>query len=75
MQTEAVNLETGWPSRGYPNGRAVPGRVDQMIAMEGIMRLAGRRSVVLGFGDDGWKEEGELGVEGAWGCEGLFGDV
>ncbi|KAL9128034.1 MAG: hypothetical protein Q9217_003198 [Psora testacea] len=72
-KSKAVNLETGWPSRGVPNGRAVPGRVEQMVAMDGIMRDAGHRSVVLGFGDDGWKDKGELEVEGAWGCEGLFG--
>ena len=74
-KTEVVNLETGWPSRGLANGVAVPGRVEQMVAMEGIMRFAGARSVVLGFGDDGWKDEGDLGVEGAWGCEGLFEEI
>ena len=75
MEGKAVNLETGWPSRGDRNGNAVPGRVEQMVAVEGVMRLAGRRSVVLGWGDDGWKDDGGWGVERAWGCEGLFGDV
>ncbi|KAL9102916.1 MAG: hypothetical protein Q9163_001976, partial [Psora crenata] len=58
---EAVNLETGWPSRGAPNGRAVPGRVEQMVAVQGIMRNAGGRSVVLGFGVDEGTAGGALG--------------
>jgi len=72
---EAVNLETGWPRRGQKNGDAKPGVMEQMVAMSGILREAGERSVVLGFGDDGWKDEGEMGVEGSWGCEGLFAEV
>ncbi|KAG8527167.1 uncharacterized protein KY384_008597 [Bacidia gigantensis] len=68
-----VNLETGWPRSGKANGLAVPGRVEQMDAIEGIKELAGARSVFLGWGDDVWKEEGELGVESAWGAGHLFG--
>lgn len=70
---EAVNLETGWPRRGRRNGNAVPGVGEQAVAMQGIMEGSGGRSVVLGFGDDGWKDEGEFGVEGSWGCGHLFG--
>lgn len=54
------------------NGEAVPSREEQGVAIEGIMAEAGGRSVLLGFGDDGWMEEGEFGVEGSWGCDGLF---
>lgn len=67
----AVNLETGWPWRGRANGEAVPGRAEQREAIRGIMSREGGRSVVLGWGDDAWREEGEFGVEGSWG----FGDV
>jgi len=70
---EGVNLETGWPRRGRPNGNAVAGELAQLVAMQGIMESSGGRSVVLGFGDDGWKDEGEFGVEGSWGCGHLFG--
>lgn len=70
---EAVNLETGWPRRGRRNGAAVPGWEEQGVAMRGIMGGSGGRSVVLGFGDDGWKEEGEFRVEASWGCGHLFG--
>lgn len=70
---QGVNLETGWPHRGNSNGEAVPSPAEQEVAIQDIMREAGGRSVVLGFGDDGWMEEGEFGVEGSWGCDTLFG--
>ena len=69
---QGVNLETGWPHKGNSNGEAVPSPVEQQIAIQDIMKEAGGRSVVLGFGDDGWMEEGEFGVEGSWGCDTLF---
>ena len=68
----AVNLETGWPWRGRPNGMAVPGKKEQMAAIEGILSRVGGKSVVLGFGDDAWMDEGEFGVEGSWGCDEMF---
>jgi len=71
---EAVNLETGWPSRGRVNGNAVPGRLEQMLAVTNIMKSAGGKSVFLGFGDDGWKDEGEFGGEQSWGCSHIFGE-
>lgn len=72
---EAVNLETGWPRRGRANGEAVPGYLEQWVAVAGIMAsAAGGRSVFLGFGDEGWKDEGEFGVEGSWGCGHVFGE-
>ncbi|KAI4173261.1 MAG: hypothetical protein LQ346_008442, partial [Caloplaca aetnensis] len=50
---EAWNLETGWPSRGEPNGEAVPGKWEQRVAVEGIAREVGGRSAFFGFEDDG----------------------
>lgn len=70
---QAVNLETGWPKVGMANGVAVPGVLEQWVAVAGIQKTAGGRSVFLGFGDDGWKEEGEFGVETSWGCAHVFG--
>lgn len=69
-----MNLETGWPRRGRPNGDAVPGFLEQWIAVAGIMEGAGGRSVVLGFEDEGWKDEGAFGVERSWGCGHVFGE-
>ncbi len=70
---QGVNLETGWPRGGRRNGVAVPGVWEQGVAVGGILGGSGGRSVVLGFGDDGWKDEGEFGVERSWGCGHLFG--
>lgn len=70
---EAVNMETGWPRRGVSNGVARPGQTEQAVAINSIMREVGGKSVLMGFGDDGWKDEGEFGVEGSWGCGHLFG--
>ncbi|KAL6716050.1 hypothetical protein ACLMJK_007012 [Lecanora helva] len=72
---QAVNLETGWPSQGMANGEAVPGVMEQMLAVTNIMKSAGGRSVFLGFGNDGWKDEGEFGVEQSWGCMNIFRNV
>lgn len=69
---EAWNIETGWPSRGSANGVAVPGWWEQKVAMEAIRREEGGRSVFAGWEDEGWREEGEWGVERSWGCGHLF---
>ncbi|KAL9065391.1 MAG: hypothetical protein Q9161_008247 [Pseudevernia consocians] len=70
----AVNLETGWPSKGWPNGVAVPGYLEQWMAVAGILKEAGGASVFLGFANDEWKDEGEFGVERSWGCAHVFGE-
>jgi len=70
---QGINLEVGWPRGGRRNGVAVPGVWEQGVAVGGILGGSGGRSVVLGFGDDGWKDEGEFGVERSWGCGDLFG--
>lgn len=70
----SIALETGWPSRGVANGAAVPGYVEQWVAVSGIVDSGvGGRSVFLGWGDEGWREGGEFGVEGSWGCGHVFG--
>ena len=71
---QAINLETGWPSRGIANGLAVPGVLEQRVAVRGIVEGSGGRSVLLGYGDEGWREGGQFGVEGSWGCGGIFGE-
>lgn len=78
-ELQAVSLETGWPRMGRRNGEAVPGVLEQRIAMEGILEGGGSwqggvggRIVVAGFWDEGWRDEGEFGVEGSWGCGHLF---
>ncbi|KAL2052961.1 hypothetical protein ABVK25_006902 [Lepraria finkii] len=70
---QGVNLETGWPKQGIANGAAVPGVLEQWVAVAGIQKAAGGRSVFLGYADDGWKDEGEFGVETSWGSAHIFG--
>ena len=70
---QGVNLETGWPKQGIANREAVPGVLEQWVAVAGIQKAAGGRSAFLGYADDGWKDEGEFGVETSWGCAHIFG--
>ena len=69
---EVYNFETGWPSAGDANGKAVPGAQEQQIAITAIVAEAGGRSAIVSFANDLWKAEGDLGVEQSWGCGHLF---
>lgn len=69
---EVVNLETGWPSKGNPNGLAIPGTLQQKTAIEGIVKHLGDKSIFFSYADDTWKQPGDLGVEQYWGCSGIF---
>lgn len=68
----AYNLETGWPSAGDANGKAVPGFVEQKTAIASIAAAAGSKSAFFSFENDAWKSPGSLGVEQFWGCASLF---
>lgn len=73
-QETPIALETGWPSRGVANGAAVPGYVEQWVAVSEIRDSGvGGRSVFLGWGDEEWRDGGQFGVEGSWGCGHVFG--
>ncbi|RAR15034.1 glycoside hydrolase family 17 protein [Stemphylium lycopersici] len=65
--------EIGWPSAGRPNGKAVPGKAEQKAAMKSILEKVGSKSCVFSFQDDGWKAEGEYGVEQSFGCSDVLG--
>jgi exo-beta-1,3-glucanase (GH17 family) len=67
-----LNLETGWPSAGVPNGLAVPGLVEQSIAIRAITAAAGNRSIILSFANDEWKQPGSCDCEQHWGAIQLF---
>nr|POF24546.1 putative beta-glucosidase btge [Quercus suber] len=71
-EKEAYNLETGWPSSGKANGKAVPGMDFQKTAIESIMQHAGSKSAIFSFQNDEWKAPGDLDVEQFWGCADLF---
>ena len=70
----SVSLEAGWPSSGRINTLAVPGRLQQEEAIKSIIRHVGDHVAILGFGDDLWKEPGDLGVEASWGCEHILAE-
>ncbi|EKV04443.1 putative beta-glucosidase btgE [Penicillium digitatum PHI26] len=69
---DVVNLETGWPNAGNPNGAAVPGVSEQAIAIKSIVETVGSKSIFFSFSDDAWKKPGEFDVEQHWGCSGVF---
>ncbi|KAF3012725.1 hypothetical protein E8E15_001286 [Penicillium rubens] len=69
---DVLNLETGWPNAGEPNGAAVPGKEEQIAAIDSIVNEVGSQSVFFSYGDDWWKEPGPHNVEQHWGCAGVF---
>ncbi|KAK7527855.1 beta-glucosidase 5 [Phyllosticta citriasiana] len=67
--TEVFNLESGWPHQSSTNNeKAVAGSSEQATAIKSIIEKAGTHSVIFSYGDDTWKEGGEWGVEGYFGC-------
>ncbi|KAF7195255.1 putative beta-glucosidase btgE [Pseudocercospora fuligena] len=68
----AYNLETGWPSGGQPNGKAVPGVAEQKAAIDSIVAKVGSKSAIFSFSNDKWKAPGQYGVEQNFGCSSLF---
>lgn len=70
-----VILETGWPSAGTEsNGAAVPGKAEQLAAIESIKAETngGVDVVFFTFADDLWKLAGLFGVEQRFGLVDLF---
>ncbi|QDS68294.1 hypothetical protein FKW77_010658 [Venturia effusa] len=68
----AYNLETGWPSAGNSNGKAVASPSDQAAAIADIVDKVGDHSVIFSYDDDSWKSAGSFGVEQYFGCAKLF---
>ncbi|KAK8175227.1 beta-glucosidase 5 [Phyllosticta citrichinensis] len=67
--TEVFNLESGWPHQSSTNNaKAIAGTSEQATAIKSIIEKAGTHSVLFSYGDDTWKEGGEWGVEGYFGC-------
>jgi len=67
-----INLETGWPTQGSPDGSAVPGVQEQITALTAIAKEAGDDCIFFSYADDTWKPPGEFGVEPHWGCGHVF---
>ncbi|THC89398.1 hypothetical protein EYZ11_011156 [Aspergillus tanneri] len=67
-----VITETGWPHHGSPNGRAIPSRKNQYMAIRMLSRRFGNRFDDLIFHsafDDLWKKDtpDSFGAEKYWG--------
>ncbi|KAL2072609.1 hypothetical protein VTL71DRAFT_11952 [Oculimacula yallundae] len=67
-----LNLETGWPSAGICNGKACPGKSEQVTAIKGIEAAVGGKSVMFSMYNDLWKEPGAFGCEQSWGSIQIF---
>ncbi|OJJ31210.1 hypothetical protein ASPWEDRAFT_31875 [Aspergillus wentii DTO 134E9] len=65
---DILNLETGWPSEGSANGKAVPGKEQQAAAIKSLAQEVGDKSVFFSYANDLWKDAGEFDVERYWGC-------
>lgn len=69
---DVLNLETGWPNGGYPNGLAVPGESEQRTAIKSIAKHLGNKSIFFSYANDDWKAPGAFAVEQHWGCADVF---
>jgi len=69
---DVINLETGWPNAGSPNGAAIPGASEQKIAVQSIAKAIGSKSIFFSYANDEWKSPGSFGVEQHWGCADVF---
>ncbi|KNG80165.1 putative beta-glucosidase btgE, partial [Aspergillus nomiae NRRL 13137] len=69
---DVINLETGWPSQGSANGKAVPGTAQQAAAIKALVEEVGSQSVFFSYSNDLWKDAGEFDVERYWGCISQF---
>jgi exo-beta-1,3-glucanase (GH17 family) len=69
----AYVTESGWPSNGDSNGKALPGTSEQATAIASIKAAIGSKVAFFSFSNDAWKEPGSLNVEQYFGCGNLFG--
>jgi exo-beta-1,3-glucanase (GH17 family) len=69
---KAINLECGWPKEGNGNGLALPGLIEQSIALASIRSKVGGKTVFFSYEDDEWKEPGSCNCEKSWGCASYF---
>lgn len=80
MVSEAANgktvvvTETGWPTQGEANHKAVPSKENQAAAIESIRLKLGKNVIVFNAFNDLWKvDRGDtFGAERFWG---VFGDA
>lgn len=64
-----VITETGWPSQGSANSKAVPGVAQHMAAIDSIKSKFSSNVIFFSAFNDGWKKDfaGSFGAEKFWG--------
>ena len=69
-----IVTETGWPSQGETNNKAVPSKENQAAAIESIQLKLGANAILYNAFNDLWKvDRGDtFGAEKYWG---IFGDA
>ncbi|KAI7970295.1 hypothetical protein EIK77_000297 [Talaromyces pinophilus] len=64
--------ESGWPTAGNSNGKAVPGPAEQKAAMDAIRNSIGHIAAQFSYKNDDWKNPGQFGVEQYWGISDML---
>ncbi|KAG5419087.1 MP65 [Candida metapsilosis] len=59
--------ETGWPSKGDSNNKAVPSKENQEAAIQSIKDTCGSASILFTAFNDLWKADGSYNAEKYWG--------
>lgn len=70
---DVVITESGWPSEGMTNGKAVPGRTEQATAIQALQdEFSTDQEAMILFSayNDAWKDDNKFGVEHYWGIHG-----
>ncbi|KAF2635331.1 glycoside hydrolase, partial [Massarina eburnea CBS 473.64] len=65
--------EIGWPTAGNTNGLAIPGVLEQKLAIASIIEAVGDKATLFSWQNDEWKEPGALNVEQSFGCASVLG--
>lgn len=69
-----IITESGWPTAGQPNGKAVPSLENQVVAIKSLHRsFSGEGIIFFSAFDDKWKQDNAwtFGTEKHWGIKGL----
>ncbi|CAI5758988.1 unnamed protein product [Candida verbasci] len=66
-EKQVLITETGWPSRGDSNGKAVPSKQNQQDAIASIKAKCGSAAILFTAFNDLWKADGPYNAEKYWG--------